>query len=73
MHWLKKLMELTPMSWDFKLLLLLLGVAYLAIALAAEMLLFPAVARLIGRMKLAITAMPKKRKQYKLIQEGMRT
>lgn len=73
MHWLKKLMELTKMSWDFKLLLLLLGAGYLAVALAAERWVLPAAARAIGRIKLAITKTPKKRKEYKLIQEGMRT
>ena len=71
MHWLKKLMELTKMSWDFKLLLLLLGVAYLAVALAAETWVFPSAARSIGRLKLAVTKTPKKRKEYKVIQEGM--
>lgn len=71
-HWLKKLMQLTKVSWDFKLLLLFLGAAYLALALVAEKWVLPAAARAIGRAKLAVTKKPKKRKQYKLIQESMR-
>lgn len=70
-HWFKKLMELTKVSWDFKLLLLFLGAAYLVLALVAEKWVLPAASRGIGRAKLALTRQPKKRKEYKLIQESM--
>ncbi|CAK7204158.1 hypothetical protein SEUCBS139899_006912 [Sporothrix eucalyptigena] len=71
-HWLKKLMELTKISWDFKFVLLFLGFAYLVLAMVAEKWVLPGAARAIGRAKLAITKQPKKRKEYKLIQESMR-
>lgn len=71
-HWLKKLMQLTKISWDFKILLLLLGAAYFAVAMVAEKWVLPSAARAIGRAKLAITKQPKKRKEYKVIQESLR-
>ncbi|CAK7567309.1 MAG: hypothetical protein SEPTF4163_005272 [Sporothrix epigloea] len=71
-HWLKELMELTKISWDFKMLLSILGVTYLILAMLAEKWALPAAARAIGKAKLAFTKQPKKRKQYKLIQESMR-
>ncbi|CAK7267935.1 hypothetical protein SEPCBS119000_002800 [Sporothrix epigloea] len=70
--WLKELMELTEISWNFKLLLLGLGVAYILLAMLAEKWVLPAVARAIGKAKFALIKQPKKRKQYKLIQESMR-
>ena len=72
-HWLKKLMELTPTTWDFKFFLVFLGIAYLVLAMAAEKWVLPAAARAIGKAKLAVTKQPKKRKEYKLIQESMRS
>lgn len=71
-HWLKKLMELTKISWDFKILLLVLGATYIALAMVAEKWVLPSAARAIGQAKLALTKQPKKRKEYKLIQESMR-
>ncbi|KIH88649.1 cation-transporting ATPase 13A3/4/5 [Sporothrix brasiliensis 5110] len=71
-HWLKNLMELTTISWNFKVLLLFLGIMYFALAMAAEKWVLPAAARSIGRAKLALAKLPKKRKGYKLIQESMR-
>ncbi|OAA64618.1 p-type ATPase [Niveomyces insectorum RCEF 264] len=73
MRWLRKLMELTTISGDYKLVLLGLGVLYLAVATVAERWVLPAAARVLGRAKLAVTKRPKKRKAYKLIQERMRT
>ncbi len=73
MHWLRKLMQLTKISWEFKLVLIGLGLLYYVAASIAEKWLLPAAARGIGRAKLAVTKQPKKRKEYKLIQESMRT
>jgi cation-transporting P-type ATPase 13A2 len=71
-HWLKKLMQLTKMSWDYELFLLGLGAAYLAVALGSEKFAFQPLARLFGKLKQRISRNPKKRKQYKVIQEWMR-
>lgn len=73
MRWVRKFMELTPISTDYKAVVLGLGAVYLVAAKTAEMWVLPATARMIGRAKLALTGRPKKRKEYKLIQERMRT
>ncbi|EFX01083.1 p-type ATPase [Grosmannia clavigera kw1407] len=72
-HWVKKAMQLTKISWSFKLVVLGLGLAYLFAAKIADVWVLPAAARLVGRAKLALTGHPKKRKEYKLILERMRT
>lgn len=72
-EWLYKLMELTYMSWDFKLFILVLGIGGFAIAYLSERLFFPKLARSIGKFKVRIRPKwRKKRKQYKIIQEGGR-
>jgi len=72
-HWLFKLMELTPMSWDFKLVILALAAGGFAVMYGSETWLFPQLAKWIGEMKVKIRPKSmKKRKEYKIIAEGMR-
>lgn len=71
-HWLKKLMQLTKVSWDFKFFIVALGLAYFLTAWLGEKFIFQRLARIIGRTRQAITKRTKKRKEYKLIQERMR-
>ncbi|KAM7201515.1 hypothetical protein V8F33_003339 [Rhypophila sp. PSN 637] len=68
---LARLMQLTWMSGPFKLFILALGLVYLAVAWVGEHTVFPRAARAIGQLKLMLTQQPKKRKEYKLIQERM--
>ena len=71
--WLYKMMELTYMSWDFKLFVLGLGMGGFAIAYMSERFFFPNLARSIGKFKVWLRPKwRKKRKQYKVIQEGGR-
>ncbi|KAK4193092.1 vacuolar cation-transporting ATPase YPK9 [Podospora australis] len=70
-QWLDKFMQLTYTSWDFKLLMIALGVIYFAVAWAGEHVLFQPLARFIGKAKYAFTKQPKKRKEYKIIREQM--
>lgn len=69
--WLAKFMQLTYVSWDFKLCIIGLGVLYFGLAWSGEHWVFQPLARLIGRMKQSVLKRPKQRKQYKLIQEQM--
>ncbi|SPN98873.1 related to cation translocating ATPases [Cephalotrichum gorgonifer] len=68
----KKLMQLTKTRWDFQLFMALLGVVYLVIAWSSEVALFPWLARVFGVVKQRVTKREKKRKEYKLILEGIR-
>lgn len=70
-HFLRKGMQLTTISWDFKLFLITLGLIYLAVAWTGEHHLFQSLARVIGKLKQAVTGKRKKRKQYKVIKEEM--
>jgi cation-transporting ATPase 13A2 len=65
-------MQLTPMSWDFKSFILVLGIGYVALAWTAENYLLPRLAKYLGVLKTAITRTPKKRKTYKLVLEELR-
>lgn len=69
--WVRRLMQLTNISSDFKLLIIGLGVLYLALAYIGEHYVFHRLARVIGRVTTAVTKKTKKRKEYKLIQERM--
>ena len=69
---LKKLMQLTKTRWDFQLFMILLGVTYFVVAWVSETVLFPWLARMFGTVKQAVTKRQKQRKQYKVIQEGIR-
>lgn len=68
--WLIELMQLTKMSWDYKLFLSGIGFLYLAAALVYERHLAPFIAKRLGHFYLYITGRLKIRKQYKLIEEG---
>lgn len=72
-HWLKKLMQLTNISKHFGLYMLVLGVVYIILAWAGEHIIFQRVARFIGHAKQKLNRGSKKRKEYKVIQEGMRS
>jgi len=70
-HWFKHMMQLTHLSWNFKMLLLVLGLVHLGLAWTGEDLVFPRLARWIGQQREAVTKQPKIRKQYKVIRESM--
>ncbi|KAK7966114.1 uncharacterized protein PG986_000391 [Apiospora aurea] len=70
-HWLRRLMQLTPMSYSFKMTLIVLGLAYFVLAWVSETYIFPHLARAFGKAKLALTNKPKQRKEYKAIAERM--
>lgn len=73
-HWLFKLMQLTEMDTKFDAFILALGVGFLAISMAAERWLFPKLAWAVGWTKRNVwPRRRKKRKEYKVIAEGMRT
>ncbi|KAI5862835.1 hypothetical protein GGS23DRAFT_605367 [Durotheca rogersii] len=67
----RALMQLTKISPSFELTLLALGAAYLGAAWVGEHYVFPGLARVIGRVTLALAGAPKKRKEYKDILERM--
>jgi cation-transporting ATPase 13A3/4/5 len=69
--WLAKFMQLTPMSWDFRVFILMLGIGYFAVAWTSEKYLFLRLAKYMGIAKISITQKPKQRKKYKLVQEEM--
>ncbi|KAK3378169.1 hypothetical protein B0H63DRAFT_479050 [Podospora didyma] len=69
--WLDRVMQLTYISWDFKLYTIALGISYLTLAYVGEHYVFQRLARLIGHAKQSFTRLPKKRKEYKVIQEQM--
>lgn len=71
-RWFYDLMQLSSMSWDYNLFLVLLGFMYLALAWIYEKFLSLRLARLIGTADKWITGRAKRRKQYKLIQEEMK-
>jgi cation-transporting ATPase 13A2 len=69
--WVSNLMQLTYISWDFKLEIIALGALYLTLAWVGENYVFQSAARFIGRVTESFTKTSKKRKEYKLIQERM--
>jgi len=71
--WLVHLMQLTPMSVDFKTFLLALALGGFACAWIAEGRIFPWLARMFGRVyDMLWPRRRKKRKQYKLLLSEMR-
>ena len=70
--WLSNLMELTWMSPNFRIFILVLGAGYFACAYLAERQLFPHMARWIAQFNRSVCGKYKKRKEYKLILEDMR-
>ncbi|KAF2095169.1 hypothetical protein NA57DRAFT_68149 [Rhizodiscina lignyota] len=69
--WLYNFMELTPMDVDFKIFLLILAAVGFAISYGSEKFVFPHLAGWVGRMKVKLSKTKKKRKEYKVILEGM--
>lgn len=67
----KKLMQLTKTQWDFQLFMVALGVVYVTVALLSEVFLFPWLSRALGNMRRFACKTAKKRKDYKVIQEGI--
>ncbi|KAF3760211.1 hypothetical protein M406DRAFT_343355 [Cryphonectria parasitica EP155] len=70
-RWLAKGMQLTKISWDFKLFLVMLGLVYLVAAWTGEQHVFQKLARVFGKLRQAATGKRKQRKQYKVIREEM--
>jgi cation-transporting P-type ATPase 13A2 len=67
--WLYELMELTPMSGNFKVFLLFLAVAGFVVGYISEKWTFPRLAKIIEKWKKTLLKREKKRKEYKLILE----
>ena len=70
-HWLRKLMQLTKMSYSFKTTLIGLGIIYFVLAWVSENYIFPRLSRALGKARLALSNKPKQRKEYKVIAERM--
>ncbi|KAH8821701.1 P-type ATPase-like protein [Xylogone sp. PMI_703] len=66
-------MQLTAMTWDFKVFIFILGLGYLSVAWTSEHYVFPGLARFAGRLKTVLARSPKRRKTYKVIAEDVRT
>ena len=62
-----RFMQLTPMTWDFKTFLLVLGIGYIAVAWTMETYVLPRLAKYLGQIKTSVTGKAKVRKQYKVI------
>lgn len=72
-QWLANFMDLTEMSLNYELFLLVLAFIGFGIAYAAERHLFPVLAKQVGRLKRVLRpSHQKKRKQYKEILEAMK-
>ncbi len=69
---LSKIMQLTYLSMDFKLLIIGLGGSYWVLAWVGERWLFQPFAQWLGSIKQSVFKRPKTRKQYKLIMEQMK-
>ena len=70
--WLYDFMQLTPMDLDFKVFLVMLGIVGFGVSYGAEKMVFPRLATWIGRLRVKMSpGAKKKRKQYKIIAEGM--
>ncbi|TWU77492.1 hypothetical protein ED733_007130 [Metarhizium rileyi] len=70
-HWVKRIMELSNMEWDYKLFLVVLGLSYFALAWFFEKYLAMSLARFVGHAKQRITGRTKIRKKYKVILDEM--
>ncbi|KAI9714775.1 MAG: hypothetical protein M1820_000064 [Bogoriella megaspora] len=69
---IRKFMDLTYLSTNFKVFLLILAIGWFACAYSAEKFLFPVMARWIGHVKAALRPKRrKKRKEYKVVIENM--
>lgn len=72
-HWLKKLMQLSKMSFGFEVFLIGLGILFLAVGWVYEKHMSQALAKVLGQIKQRITGTVKRRKEYKVIEESMRS
>lgn len=71
--WVYDLMQLTFMSLDFRVFILVLAVGGFLCSYLAERFAFPRLAKFIGTMKTRLRPKKQKqRKQYKVVQEAMR-
>jgi cation-transporting P-type ATPase 13A2 len=71
-EWLSNFMDLTDMSLEFELILLVLAAIGFALAYVAERRIFPTMAKYIGRLKRVLRpSHQRKRKRYKVILEEM--
>ena len=72
--WVMSAMELTFLDTQFKVFILVLGLGNFAAAYVGENMLFPGLSKWIGVAKVRFggSGMQKKRKEYKIIAEGMR-
>lgn len=64
-------MQLTKMTWDFKMFILVLGIGYISVAWTSENYILPRLAKSLGALKTKISQKPKDRKKYKLVLEQM--
>lgn len=73
-QWVMTWMELTFMDVGFRVFIMILGLGNFALAWVAERLLFPGLAKWIGVLKVKLGGEKgrKKRKEYKVIMEGMK-
>ena len=71
--WLYELMELTYMSMNFKIFILVLAAGGFVCSHGSEKYLLPRLARLVGKIEVRINPKwRKKKKIYKVIQEDLR-
>jgi cation-transporting P-type ATPase 13A2 len=71
-EWLSNFMDLTEMSLEFELVLLVLAAIGFVVAYVAERRIFPTMAKYIGRLKRVLRpSHQRKRKRYKVILEEM--
>jgi cation-transporting ATPase 13A2 len=70
-HWLYDFMELTYMSFDFKVFILVVSALGFSVSYLSELFVFPQLAGLIGRVRVKM-GRKKKRKEYKVVAEGMK-
>lgn len=70
--WLFNLMQLTEISTSFKFFLVAVAVAGFLASSFLERFILPQLARVIGKVKIALRPSSKKRKLYKQLEEEMR-
>jgi cation-transporting ATPase 13A2 len=70
-HWLYDFMELTYMSFDFKIFILVVSAVGFATSYLSELFVFPRLAALIGQFRIKM-GRKKKRKEYKIVADGLK-
>ncbi|KAF4585430.1 P-type ATPase [Ophiocordyceps camponoti-floridani] len=68
-HWLRRVMELTPMSWHYRLFLVSLGVSFLTLSWAYEVYAALPLARWLGTVVRNVAGKKKRHKRYKVIRD----